>query len=162
MGGDVQAGSRGWAACLPLLSEVLPPLRLVGGPSCGPEWGWSWLFLHTKQPCGHGSQTSPCFQRGWEDVRDPWSRQWQPIAVFLPGKSHGHRSLACCSPWSRKESDMNERLSTLALTFDVYLKSLSSGLAESSWTSHSAFPLSKGIGKMESSVLSSPQVLWCC
>ena len=54
---------------------------------------------------------------------------------------------------------MNERLSTLALTFDVYLKILSSGLAESSWTSHSAFPLSKGIGKMESSVLSSPQVL---
>ena len=23
----------------------------------------------------------------------PWSRQWQPVPVFLPGKSHGHRSL---------------------------------------------------------------------
>ena len=24
----------------------------------------------------------------------PWSRKWQPVPVFLPGKSHGHRSLA--------------------------------------------------------------------
>ena len=23
----------------------------------------------------------------------PWRRKWQPIPVFLPGKSHGHRSL---------------------------------------------------------------------
>ena len=24
---------------------------------------------------------------------DPWSRKWQPILVFLPGKFHGQRSL---------------------------------------------------------------------
>ena len=24
----------------------------------------------------------------------PWRRKWQPIPVFLPGKSHGQRSLA--------------------------------------------------------------------
>ena len=24
----------------------------------------------------------------------PWKREWQPIPVFLPRKSHGHRSLA--------------------------------------------------------------------
>ena len=24
----------------------------------------------------------------------PWRRSWQPIPVFLPGKSHGQRSLA--------------------------------------------------------------------
>jgi len=29
-------------------------------------------------------------------------RKWQPTPVFLPGKSHGQRSLACCSPWGRK------------------------------------------------------------
>jgi len=23
----------------------------------------------------------------------PWRRKWQPTAVFLPGKSHGQRSL---------------------------------------------------------------------
>ena len=26
-------------------------------------------------------------------------RQWQPIPVLLPGKSHGRRSLVGCSPW---------------------------------------------------------------
>ena len=32
----------------------------------------------------------------------PWSRNWQPIPVFLPGKSHGQRSLVGYSPWSHK------------------------------------------------------------
>ena len=31
-------------------------------------------------------------------------RQWQPTPVLLPGKFHGRRSLAGCSPWGRKES----------------------------------------------------------
>ena len=29
-------------------------------------------------------------------------RKWQPTAVFLPGESHGQRSLAGYSPWSHK------------------------------------------------------------
>ena len=29
----------------------------------------------------------------------PWRRQWQPTPVFLPGKSHGQRSLDGYSPW---------------------------------------------------------------
>ena len=29
----------------------------------------------------------------------PWRRKWQPSPVFLPGKSHGQRSLAGYSPW---------------------------------------------------------------
>ena len=37
-------------------------------------------------------------------------RQWHPIPVFLPGKSHGRRSLVGCSPWSHEESDTTERL----------------------------------------------------
>ena len=37
-------------------------------------------------------------------------QQWHPIPVLLPGKSHGQRSLAGCSPWGRKESDVTERL----------------------------------------------------
>jgi len=27
----------------------------------------------------------------------PWRRKWQPIPVFLPGKSHGQQSLVGCS-----------------------------------------------------------------
>ena len=38
----------------------------------------------------------------------PWRRNWQPTPAFLPGKSHGLRSLAGYSPWGRQESDMTE------------------------------------------------------
>ena len=38
----------------------------------------------------------------------PWRRAWQPTPVFLPGESHGQRSLAGCSPWGRTESDTTE------------------------------------------------------
>ena len=37
-------------------------------------------------------------------------RQWHPIPVLLPGKSHGWRSLVGCSPWGREELDTTERL----------------------------------------------------
>ena len=33
----------------------------------------------------------------------PWSRTWQPTAVFLPGESHGQRILEDYSPWGHKE-----------------------------------------------------------
>ena len=32
----------------------------------------------------------------------PWSRKWQPVPVFLPGKFHGQRSLVGYSPWVTK------------------------------------------------------------
>jgi len=38
----------------------------------------------------------------------PWRRAWQSIPVFLPGESHGQRSLVGYSPWGRKELDMTE------------------------------------------------------
>ena len=33
---------------------------------------------------------------------------WQPSPVFLPGESHGQRSLVSYRPWGRQESDMTE------------------------------------------------------
>ena len=38
----------------------------------------------------------------------PWRRKWQPTLVFLPGESHGQRSLAVYSPWGHKELNMSE------------------------------------------------------
>ena len=46
---------------------------------------------------------------GWED---PLEERWQPTPVFLPGISHGQRSLVGYSPWGRKESDTTEQLIT--------------------------------------------------
>ena len=40
----------------------------------------------------------------------PLEKEWQSTPVFLPGKSHGWRSLIGYSPWGRKESDATERL----------------------------------------------------
>ena len=34
--------------------------------------------------------------------RSPGEGKWQPTPVFLPGESHGQRSLAGYSPWCRK------------------------------------------------------------
>ena len=39
---------------------------------------------------------------------DPWRRKWQPTPVFLPGESHGQKSLEGYSPWGSKESDTTE------------------------------------------------------
>ena len=44
----------------------------------------------------------------------PWRRKWQPLALFLPGKSQGQRSLAGCSPQGYKESDTTEQLTVFS------------------------------------------------
>ena len=40
----------------------------------------------------------------------PWRRKWQPTLVFLPGQSHGQRSLVDYSPWGGKELVTPEQL----------------------------------------------------
>ena len=65
---------------------------------------------------GKGYTGFPCSSVGKEYVlqcRNPgfnpwvgkilWRRKWQPTPVFLPGKSHGQKSLVGCSPWGSKE-----------------------------------------------------------
>ena len=57
--------------------------------------------------------------------KSPWRRAWQPTPVFLPGESHGQRSLGGCNPWTWiVESDVNGRL-TLSLLWFEYLHILS-------------------------------------
>ena len=36
----------------------------------------------------------------------PWRSERLPTPVFLPGESHGERSLVGYSPWGQKELDM--------------------------------------------------------
>ena len=38
----------------------------------------------------------------------PWRRVWQPTPIFLPGESHGQRSLADYRPLGCKKLDMTE------------------------------------------------------
>ena len=50
----------------------------------------------------------PAMQETWFDPwvgKSPWQRAQQPTPGFLPGESHGQRSLVGYSSWDRKESD---------------------------------------------------------
>ena len=51
----------------------------------------------------------PAMQETWVG-KIPWRRKWQPTPVFLPGESHGLRSLVRYSPQGCKELDTTERL----------------------------------------------------
>ena len=43
--------------------------------------------------------------------RSPGGRERLPTPVFLPGESHGQRSLVGYSPWGHTDSDTTEQLS---------------------------------------------------
>ena len=58
-------------------------------------------------------------QYAWSG-RFPWSRERLATPVYLPGESHGQKSLVGYSPWGRKESGMTEQL-TLSLHFHFFL-----------------------------------------
>ena len=71
-------------------------------------------------PCSSVSKESPALQDIWDrflDWEDPMEEKWQPIPVFLPGKSHGQRSQA--DYMASQESDMTYQLTTTTtiLTF---------------------------------------------
>ena len=52
------------------------------------------------------SKEAACqFRRLWFNPwagKIPWRRKWPPTPVFLPGKSHGQRSLVGYIPWGHK------------------------------------------------------------
>ena len=96
---------------------------------CGAPQSLEWvsLFLGASEgatlwlPCtplyfpGYSDSKSICLQ-----CRRPgfnpcvgkilWRKKWQLTPVFLPGKSHGWRSLVGYNPWGGKELDTTERL----------------------------------------------------
>ena len=71
---------------------------------------WAFLWLSGKKFTCHCRR---CRRRGFNPwVRKiPWKRKRQPTPIFLPGKSHGQRSLMGYSPWNPKESYTTEQLS---------------------------------------------------
>ena len=84
-------------------------------PSC---CGSFFLAVRFGLPRWHNDKESSwqcwrCRRRGFDPWvgKIPWRRKWQLTPVFLPGKSHGERSLVGCSSWGCKKSDKTERLS---------------------------------------------------
>ena len=86
-------------------------LQSTGSLGVGHDWAtslWLFTFMH-------------------------WRRKWQPTPVFLPGESHGQRSLVGCCLWGRTvghdwsdlaaaavTSDNHSPLASVHLTCDFY------------------------------------------
>ena len=92
-----------------------------------PEY-WSWLSFPSPGalPDPGIEPVTPALLRRQETGFDPWVGKvsWrnaqQPTGVFLPGESHGQRSLQGYSPWGCKESDTAERLTLLSCRQILY------------------------------------------
>ena len=48
-----------------------------------------------------------------------WRRAWPPIPVFLPGESHGQRSLVGYSPWGCRELGTTYQLNNNKITAPI-------------------------------------------
>ena len=69
----------------------------------------AWKIPGMGEPGGLPSMGSHRVGHNWSDEA-AWRRKWQPTPIFLPGESHGRRSLVGYSPWGHEELDMTERL----------------------------------------------------
>ena len=58
----------------------------------------------------------------------PWRRKWQLTPVFLPGKSHGERSLAGYRPWGLKDEDTTWQLNNKVVSTAAVMQILKSKL----------------------------------
>ena len=75
--------------------------------------------------------SQPETQESWVPslgLEDPWRRKWQPTPVFLPGESHGQRSLMGYSSKGRKKSDMTKRRSIKAKIMKLLEESMRKSL----------------------------------
>ena len=61
-------------------------------------------------PGGSDGKDSPAMQDPWVG-KIPWRRALQLTPEFLPGESHGQRSVVGCCPRGHGESGMTKRLS---------------------------------------------------
>ena len=96
-----------------VLKEISPEYSLK-------DWCWSWNsntlatwceeLTHWKRPCA-GKDWGQEEKGTTEDEMVGW-HHWLNGHEFeqAPGVGDGQGSLACCSPWGHKESDMTERL----------------------------------------------------
>ena len=67
-------------------------------PSYTTKW-LPWWLISKESAC-------QCRRQGFDPWvgKISWRRKQQPTPVFLPGKSHGQRSLTACSPWGQKRA----------------------------------------------------------
>ena len=74
-------------------------------------------MVNTGFPGGTSDEEPTCQCRRWKRRgfdpwigKIPWRKAWQPTPVFLPGESHGQRSLVGATVHRVTESDMTEAI----------------------------------------------------
>ena len=65
-----------------------------------------YIFFNAQSECISLQWARPRFDPWVGKI--PWRRAWQPTPAFLPGESHGQRSLAGYSPCGHKESGVTK------------------------------------------------------
>ena len=119
--------------CHPLLlSSIFPSMRVISNESAHHvRWPKYWSFSFSINPSNEYSGLIS-FRIDWASLiaqlvknppamqetrvyslvsEDPLEKEMASHSVFLPGESHGQRSLAGYSLWGCKESDTTEQLS---------------------------------------------------
>ena len=76
-------------------------------PNQGSDLAWQWKHQVLTTGSPRNSQNGTHFSHRWSKICN-WRRRWQPTPIFLPGKSHGQRSLVGYSPWSYRGLYMTE------------------------------------------------------
>ena len=105
-------------------------------------FGWGFnicMFKCLGLPWGSDSKESACNAGDPgsipESVRFVWRSKWLPTPAFLPGKSHGQRSLVGYSPCGHKGSDTTERLTLKRLSHWFFLTKTPKFI-QKAWVSH--------------------------
>ena len=98
-------------------------------------------------PGGAGSKEYACQSRRckrpeFDPQEDfPWRTKWQPTLVFLPGESHGQRSLVGFSPWGHRVghywSDLSQSILVSVLKHCGVVLPVSGTLINMSYHTHS-------------------------
>ena len=122
--------TQGLKPSLPHCRQTLYRLSYQGSQRCRRRWCNSWvgkiLWRRDRLPTPvflgfpggsdgkNKTKQSACYAGDPGSIpvsrRSPGEGKWQLTLVFLPGESHGQRSLVGYSPWGRKESHTTEQL----------------------------------------------------
>ena len=140
---------RWWLPMHSLYNNLLKYTFMFCSLFCTCDLGLAWWLSGKASTC----QCRRCIFDPWVG-KIPWRRKWQLASVFLPGKSHGRRSLASHSPWGSKSqtrlSNWTTETCVIYFTIKKFERKIAARNGDSELalcveparsTSHLAFPL---------------------
>ena len=124
-------GPKNWWFWTLMLEKTLEsPLDYKDIKPVNPKWNQPWIFIGMSDAKAEAPISLPPDGKNWLIGKDPdagkyWKQEdkgitedemvgrhhWLDGYEFEQSPEEGQGSLACCSPWSHKESDTTERLS---------------------------------------------------